>query len=183
MMLYLIFIPGIVGEIFLIAYLVSLRREDKVLAEFCRVREQVVAFLATQEGTYLTHQQYGFARWLLEVNTLTVDRFKSIKHRFNVTAAIRGLRHIDHSVVMPVRRAPQSDSVMLQELYHRLIGATIKGFFAYTPFLGSKLVFSLFLLIARFLANSGIAYIKVRAQEFAERWDRISEAESRYCHV
>jgi len=183
MMLYLILIPGIVGEIFLIGYLVRVRREDRVLANFCRVREDVIAFLATESGQELTRQQYSFARWLLEANTVTVDKFKSIKHRFNIITAIKGLRHIDHSVVMPVRESPQTDSLKLQELYHKLIGATLLGFFAYTPFLGSKLLFNLSLSVARLLAKSGINYIKIRAQEFAERWDSIREIEAHYCHA
>jgi len=181
MMLYLMFVPVIIGEIFFIAYLVRVRREDRVIVNFCRVREHIMAFLASKEGQQLVAEDYSYVRWLLEMNTATVSQFKKIKHKLNITSALSGLRHIDSDLVMPARAYHHSGNELLEELYQQSVGAMIKAFIAYTPFFGSKIIFNITLAVARLLAKIGFRFVKLRAKEFTERWDNIHQSNLGYC--
>jgi len=180
MMLYLIFIPGIVAQLFFLNYLIKIRREERIINEFCLVREHIIAFLSTEDGQILAHKDYSFARWMLEVNSITVKQFANIKHKLNITSALRNLRHIDQDVVKP-RRAHRTENIALQGLYRELIGATVRGFVAYTPFFGSKIMLGFVLASARLLAKVGAKRIKHRAQEFTDRWEHIQQSEAYYC--
>jgi hypothetical protein len=183
MMVYLLFVPVLVFQVYLIVTLFRARRDDRVRFQFCAFQAEIIAFLNTEEGKSLSRTDYTFTRWLIEVNTLTIQQFNKIKSSFNISSTLKGLRFFDHKVVTPAHRLENIENVKVHDLYHGFIGYTTQAFVAYTPFLKSKFALRLFLATARLLAVVGILRVHLWVRELLERWSTIKNENEYYCPI
>lgn len=182
-MVYILFIPVLVFQAYIIISLFRSLRDDRVMFRFCQFQSQVIAFLHGREGQSLSVRDYSFTRWLIEVNALTIQQFNTIKSSFNISSTLKSLRFFDHQVVTPAHRLDNIENESVHTLYHEFIGNTAKAFVAYTPFLKSKFMLRFVLATAKFLATLGVKRVHLWTRELLDRWSTLKNENEYYCPI
>lgn len=183
MMLYLMFVPVVVAQVFFILHLIQLRRDDIVKFGYCELQRNAVLFLSTPEGAALDRNDYAFMRWMLTVNALTVEQFNTIKSSFNLSGTLKSLRFFDNEVVKPAHRLDDVTNQKVHVLYHSMISHTVSAFAAYTPFLKSRVLLRLCLSAAELLAVLGAKRVYGWTREMLDRWTSLMNENGNYCPV
>lgn len=140
-MMYTLLVLFLVMSFFMIYRLRAIQKHDRVLFLMCAVRREIMTIL--RDRNYgLSRDDYISIRELLEILNHSIHYYNKIKAKvFNFREFLKFLKQYESDSIR-AKNIAISENPEVITLYKRLQYAILVGFFTYTPFLKSELVFN-----------------------------------------
>lgn len=175
-MFYVLVIPSFVLSILMVAYLLSLKKHDRVLYNFCQIRRDAIK-LIDERGITGDRVAYHSVRHLLNSLNLMIHNYDGCKQQvFNIRKLVAILKDCKH-ISRQVEKISIPDDHEVVELHLRFKRSMILAFLAYTPFIRSEVTAFLFYKLFSLLAKSGITSLKKAAEYMGWLVDEIASTQ------
>ena len=169
-MFYITLIPVLVLSIFTIHYLKEETKHDKVLYSLCEIRRGIINILREENFNFSKEEYFSIREFLGAVNNSVhyYNRAKLIL--FNFRLFLNFLKMYNDEIGKS-EKIKLSNNPEIREFYKKFASTLIVGFFTYTPFIRSEILFRLVIYTGRHLAK----YSKQRVNNYIDILSNIRE--------
>ena len=166
-MYYATIIPVLILSFYMVIYLSSLSKHDKVLYKICQVRRDAMDFLRNDWDS-MSKEDYISTRKLIGSLNITINNYNTHKTvLFNLRKFVAYVKEYE-SFSKEVEKIEPPKNEKIRELHKSAFIAFLHGFFSYTPLIKSELAMRGFVLLLSISAKLGIKQINASTRQIQE---------------
>jgi len=159
MILWLIFfIPILFIQFYYWGKLISIKKHDFILYQFCQLRREIIKYLFDNR-LKISNKDYEITRKLLEILNDTIHHyniFKLVSNLNNLKILMKNTKENTEQVEM----LPETNNQNIHIFQKQFSFIILKAFFTFTPFLKHRFILNLIILLVNTLISIGLIKLK-----------------------